>query len=193
MAVTEYLTRIDARGPHVTPDGRLSPYVQQILNDFIAQQNANAAALNGDIETLNGEVTTVAGTEVLVSAASAAFGAERVVIDSATISWDFGTDGEASASLVATAAGLALLDDADASAQRATLGLGTLATLNAVTDAYTVTNAATDRAFDADAASGSISASPTQAEVENIRDAVLELADVLGTLISDLQANSVVG
>lgn len=52
---------------------------------------------------------------------------------------------------------------------------------------YTITNDATDRTFDANAASGAISSPPTQAEVENIRDAVLELADVVATLIRDLQ------
>ena len=52
--------------------------------------------------------------------------------------------------------------------------------------AYTPTNGTTDRAFDANAASGSISSTPTQAEVENIRDAVLELTDVVSTLVNDL-------
>lgn len=52
---------------------------------------------------------------------------------------------------------------------------------------YTVTNDTTDRTFDANAAAGAISSPPTQAEVENIRDAVLELADVVATLIKDLR------
>lgn len=60
------------------------------------------------------------------------------------------------------------------------------------TSAYSLENVTTDRAFDADAASGAISATPTQAEVENIRDAVLELADVVGTLIADLKTAGVV-
>lgn len=55
------------------------------------------------------------------------------------------------------------------------------------TQTYTVTNPATDRAFDANEAAGAISNPPTTAEVENIRDAVLELADVVGTLIVDLR------
>jgi hypothetical protein len=50
---------------------------------------------------------------------------------------------------------------------------------------YTITNSATDRTFDCDAAAGAISASPTQAEVENIRDALLELADVVATKLND--------
>lgn len=92
-----------------------------------------------------------------------------------------------------TAAGRALVDDANASAQRTTLGLGTLAVLDAVTDAYTVSNEVATRTMDADDAAGSISAVPTQGEVENIRDAVLALADVVGTLIEDLKANGIIG
>ena len=53
---------------------------------------------------------------------------------------------------------------------------------------YDISNDGTDRSFNADAAAGAIS-TPTvlPAEVENIRDAVLELADVLSTLIRDLK------
>jgi hypothetical protein len=57
-----------------------------------------------------------------------------------------------------------------------------------VTSAYTVTNDAEDRSWDANAAAGSITNPPTQAEVENLRDAVLELSDVVATLVSDLQS-----
>ena len=52
---------------------------------------------------------------------------------------------------------------------------------------YSVTNEVVTRSLDADDASGAISSPPTQAEVENIRDAVLTIADVLGTLIEDLK------
>lgn len=65
-------------------------------------------------------------------------------------------------------------------------------TLTGNEDEYTVSNGTTDRTFDADAAAGSITATPTQAEVENIRDAVLEIADVLSTLITDLRAAGVI-
>ncbi len=65
-------------------------------------------------------------------------------------------------------------------------------TLTSNTDAYTVSNDSTDRAFDADAASGDITSPPTQSEVENIRDAVLELADVMATLIVDLQSAEII-
>ena len=68
----------------------------------------------------------------------------------------------------------------------------TVNTLVVNIDEYTPTNVTADRAFDANAAAGSITSPPTQAEVENIRDAVLELADVLGTLIEDLQTAGVI-
>lgn len=59
--------------------------------------------------------------------------------------------------------------------------------LTAAASAYTTSNVTTDRTFDANAAAGTISATPTQAQVENIRDAVLELADVAATMIADLK------
>jgi hypothetical protein len=58
---------------------------------------------------------------------------------------------------------------------------------------YTPTNAATDRSWDANAAAGAISSPPTQAEVENIRDSLLELSDVVATQATDLQAKNVFG
>ena len=85
-----------------------------------------------------------------------------------------------------------ILNDADAAAVRTTIGLGTLATKDAVTDAYTITNEVATRTLDANDAAGAISATPTQGEVENIRDAVLVLADVVGTLIEDLKAKGIV-
>ena len=60
--------------------------------------------------------------------------------------------------------------------------------LTAAASAYTTSNVTIDRTFDANAAAGTISATPTQAQVENIRDAVLELADVAATMIADLKA-----
>lgn len=83
---------------------------------------------------------------------------------------------------------------AQIAAVRGTLSnLGTLATLDAVTNAYTINNEVATRTLDADDAAGSITNPPTQAEVENIRDAVLTLADVVGTLIEDLKAKGIVG
>ena len=53
-------------------------------------------------------------------------------------------------------------------------------------ETYTITNATEDRTFDANAAAGAITNPPSQGEVENIRDSVLEIADIVGTLINDL-------
>jgi hypothetical protein len=58
---------------------------------------------------------------------------------------------------------------------------------------YSISNDGTDRSFDADDAAGSISVNPTQAEVENIRDAVLVHGDVLATIIRDLKNKGVFG
>jgi thiamine biosynthesis protein ThiC len=58
---------------------------------------------------------------------------------------------------------------------------------------YARLNDTIDRDWDADAAAGTISATPTQAEVENIRDAVLELSDVVATLVRDLQSKDILG
>lgn len=89
------------------------------------------------------------------------------------------------------------VDTAEANIATNTANITTIAaTVNGLLDSdptYTVTNGATDRSFDANAAAGAITNPPSQAEVENIRDAVLELADVVGTLIGDLQDENVLG
>ena len=51
---------------------------------------------------------------------------------------------------------------------------------------YTISNDGTDRTFNADSAAGAITNPPTQAEVENLRDTTLEIADILATVIRDL-------
>lgn len=58
---------------------------------------------------------------------------------------------------------------------------------------YAPSNDATDRTWDANAAAGSITSPPTQGEVENIRDSVLELSDVVATLATDLQDKNILG
>ena len=63
--------------------------------------------------------------------------------------------------------------------------------VTAVTDVYTTSNASENRTLDANAAAGTISATPTQAEVENIRDAVLGLADNVATIIADMKEKEV--
>lgn len=68
-----------------------------------------------------------------------------------------------------------------------------LASLQDSLPAYSISNDGTDRTFNADAAAGTITNPPTQAEVENIRDAVLELGDVVATVIRDLGNKSILG
>ena len=58
---------------------------------------------------------------------------------------------------------------------------------------YTLSNDGTVRTLNADDAAGTISVSPTQAEVENIRDAVLVQGDVQATVIRDLKAKGILG
>ena len=58
---------------------------------------------------------------------------------------------------------------------------------------YSISNAVTDRTFNANSASGAITDPPTKAEVEHIRDVLLETADVLSTIISDLANKDIVG
>jgi hypothetical protein len=82
------------------------------------------------------------GAQYLVGAADATLTAERVVTDTPTVAWDLATAGQAKANVPdasigtvklggdITAAGKALLDDANAAAQRTTLGLGTAAVKN---------------------------------------------------------------
>jgi hypothetical protein len=58
---------------------------------------------------------------------------------------------------------------------------------------YNISNDGTVRTLNADAAAGSISVSPTQAQVENLRDAQLNSDDVLATFIRDNAAKGIVG
>lgn len=68
-----------------------------------------------------------------------------------------------------------------------------IATIQSSSPTYTITNDTTDRTFNANAAAGSISASPSQSEVENLRDAQLASDDVLATVIRDLVNKDVFG
>ena len=69
----------------------------------------------------------------------------------------------------------------------------TLALIATASPTYAPSNDGTDRTWDADAAAGAITSPPTQAEVENIRDAVLEASDVLATFYRDLKAKGIFG
>lgn len=69
-----------------------------------------------------------------------------------------------------------------------------LAALLTSLPSYTITNDNTVRAFNANDAAGAITAPAVlQAEGENIRDAVLVLADVVATLIRDLKNKQILG
>ena len=58
---------------------------------------------------------------------------------------------------------------------------------------FTPSNDGTDRSWNADAAAGAITSPPTQAEVENLRDVLLELSDVVATLSKDLRTKGLFG
>lgn len=73
------------------------------------------------------------------------------------------------------------LDTMEQQAQDATDALDSLSS-------FVITNDSTDLTLDADDAAGAISAGYVQAEIENIRDAVLGLADNVATLIRALRA-----
>jgi hypothetical protein len=152
----------------------------------------------GDIE----EITCTAAGRALLDDANAA--AQRTTLGLGTAATAATGDFEASGAVAThaaitssvhgiTAFGASLVDDVNAAAGRTTLGLGTLSTLDAVTNSYTISNETLTRTLDADDAAGSITNPPTQGEVENIRDALLVLADVVGTLIEDLKAKGIVG
>jgi DNA-binding beta-propeller fold protein YncE len=59
--------------------------------------------------------------------------------------------------------------------------------------AYIIVNDSTTRVLDANAAEGAISVSPTQAQVENLRDSQLNSDDVLSTMQKDLKAKGMLG
>lgn len=106
-----------------------------VANAFIDSTSGLLSARLGDGTTVtlgggSGAPTTV---DYLVRTANAGLSAERVVTDTATITWDWSTAGQAKASAVlgsggalayssVSAYGLTLIDDVDAAAARTTLG-----------------------------------------------------------------------
>lgn len=118
-----------------------------------------------DLTRQNGSIDTIGTTEVIVLSQ-----AEKLALMTVTASVNLDTV------------------KADSEANKTSL-----ASLLDALPAYTISNDATDRVYDANAAAGAISATPTQAEVENLRDAVLEIADVLATVIGDLVNKNVLG
>jgi hypothetical protein len=59
--------------------------------------------------------------------------------------------------------------------------------------AYVVFNGSTSRVLNANEGGGAISAAYVQAEIEGIRDALLKLQDVVGTLLPDLADKDIIG
>lgn len=87
---------------------------------------ARMPALTGDVTTtVNTVATTIAAN--VVTAAKMSASATNVLFGRSTAGAGGGEE------ITCTSAGRALIDDADASAQRTTLGLGALATLNRIT------------------------------------------------------------
>ena len=82
------------------------------------------------------------------------------------------------------------LDTVEAQAAAATTAL---ADLRNSLPAYTITNDGTVRTLNADDAAGAISVGYVQAEIENLRDAVLVIGDVLSTVIRDLKNKQIFG
>ena len=80
----------------------------------------------------------------------------------------------------------------DALEAQSNASAATLDTVVTSSPTYTPSNDGTDRTWDADQAAGVIGAAPTQAQVENLRDSILELSDVLATLVRDLAAKNVI-
>ena len=83
--------------------------------------------------------------------------------------------------------------DADAVEADTAASKASLATLLDSPPTYTLSNDTTDRSFNANRAAGTISNPPTKAEVENLRDAILELADVEATHIRDMASKTILG
>lgn len=82
------------------------------------------------------------------------------------------------------------LDTVEAQAAAATTALADL--LNDL-PAYTISNDGTVRTLNADDAAGAISVGYVAAEIENLRDAILVIGDVLSTVIRDLKNKGIFG
>ena len=83
--------------------------------------------------------------------------------------------------------------DLDAVEAATAANSSSIATIQSGSPDYTISNDGTDRTFNADSAAGTISTPVGVAEVENIRDALLELADVVATVIRDLDSKGIFG
>ena len=168
------------------------------ITDYLTTTAAAAAyqPLDSDLTSIAALITTAAGRALLddadASAQRTTLGLGTLATQSATIT-DYITSAAAAAAyqpldsdltsiaaLITTTAGRALLDDADASAQRTTLGLGTLATQSATISDYLTTASAssTYQPLDADLtdlADGSLTGTLVAAATTSARGSV-ELA-----------------
>lgn len=77
-----------------------------------------------------GEIFAPKDATYITATSSGTLTAERVLTDTATVTWDTGTAGQMKANVNGGAIGLALLDDVLASDARTTLGLGSAAVAN---------------------------------------------------------------
>lgn len=155
----------------VTTNANLTGPVTSVGNATAIANGAisNAMLANGAVANLSGTNTGDQSLAAYLTSATASSTYQPLDSDLTSI-----------AALVTTAAGLALLDDADASAQRTTLGLGTLATQSAtITDYLTTASAAsTYQPLDADLtdlADGSLTGTLVAAATTSARGSV-ELA-----------------
>lgn len=82
------------------------------------------------------------------------------------------------------------LDTVEAQAAAATTAL---ADLRNSLPKYTISNDGTVRTLNADDAAGAISVGYVAAEIENLRDAILVIGDVLSTVIRDLKNKQIFG
>jgi hypothetical protein len=155
----------------VTTNANLTGPVTSVGNATAIANGAisNAMLANGAVANLSGTNTGDQSLAAYLTSATAASTYQPLDSDLTSI-----------AALVTTAAGLALLDDADASAQRTTLGLGTLATQSATITDYllSATASSTYQTLDADLtdlADGSLTGTTVAAATTSARGSV-ELA-----------------
>lgn len=162
------------------------------LSGFVADEHVAHAGVSitaGNGLTGGGAIDSTrtidvgAGTGITVSADAIATNDSAIVHDALS---GFVANEHIDHTSVTLTAGAGLTGGGDISSNRS-FAIDTSVVIDkSAISTYVPSNDATDRTWDANAAAGAISSTPTQAEVENIRDAVLELSDVLATLTNDL-------
>lgn len=198
------LFKLDATTAPTTANDDTQGYVAGSIwvdrtNDkvYICTDNATGAAVwvqiagagsGGSHTLLNGSVHT--------DSASAACAYGSMIVGNATSKWDALALGAANALLCSngttvvwfgsTAAGLALLDDADAAAQRTTLGLGALATLATVGTGQIDNDAVTYAKLQNASATARVLARKTAAAGDYEECTASEVLDFLGNSPGDI-------